>query len=74
MIDDPWPNDFPAREVLRADVEAMAEAWRTVLLEELGAAAIDGLYLKGSAAKRWDSLVDYVPELSDVDLHVRLSD
>ena len=46
----------------------MVEAWRSVLVEKLGDAAVDGLYILGSAAKRWDSLIDYVPELSDVDL------
>lgn len=32
---------------------------------------IVGLWFKGSAEKRWDSPIDYVPELSDVDIHYR---
>lgn len=32
------------------------------------------VYHKGSSNKRWDTLMDYVPELSDVDVHVLLAD
>ncbi len=32
---------------------------------------IQGIYLKGSGQKEWDSPVDYVPEISDVDIHIQ---
>jgi hypothetical protein len=32
---------------------------------------ITSIWFTGSAQKRWDSPLDYVPELSDVDVHVR---
>ena len=28
------------------------------------------IYFKGSAQKRWDSPIDYVPEISDIDIHI----
>jgi len=50
----------------------MADAWVEVLTTRLGA-AVTAIYFKGSARKPWDSPIDYVPALSDVDLHVRLA-
>ena len=35
---------------------------------------IRGLYLKGSSVKAWESPLDYVPEVSDVDIHVWFRD
>ncbi len=35
---------------------------------------IRGIYLTGSAVKAWDSPLDYVPEVSDVDIHVSFRD
>ena len=37
-------------------------------------AEVRGIYLKGSAAKRWESPLDYVPEISDVDMHLWFHD
>jgi hypothetical protein len=34
---------------------------------------ITAIWLTGSVRKRWDSPLDYVPELSDVDVHVRFA-
>lgn len=31
---------------------------------------ICGIYFKGSAQKQWESILDYVPEISDVDVHI----
>ena len=50
----------------------MAAAWVEVLTARLGD-AVTAIYVKGSARKPWDSPIDYVPALSDVDLHVRLA-
>jgi len=44
------------------------------VLEQAPPSEVAGLYFKGSARKRWDSPVDYVPETSDVDIHVLFSD
>lgn len=37
-------------------------------------ASLRGLYFKGSASKPWQEPSDYVPELSDLDLHLWLRD
>lgn len=68
----PWPSAYPP-EQLRAETEAMSDAWVEVLLAHLGPSPI-GVYRKGSAQKPWHSRIDYVPMLSDVDIHVRLAD
>jgi hypothetical protein len=52
----------------------MAEAWAEVLVGRLPPRAVRGVYFKGSALKPWDSPIDYVPGLSDVDVHVLLGD
>jgi hypothetical protein len=55
----------------KEDVLASVEAWTTVLSETLGN-WLSYAYAKGSALKRWDSPIDYVPVLSDVDIHINL--
>jgi len=40
----------------------------------LPAGTIEGVYGGGSSLKGWDSVIDYVPELSDVDVHILLTD
>ncbi|HUV38549.1 MAG TPA: hypothetical protein VMY39_03000 [Planctomycetota bacterium] len=69
-----WSKDYPDREALRREVRCMTDVFIEVLLEIIGEDAIAGVYFKGSAQKAWDSPVDYVPELSDVDLHVLFAD
>lgn len=59
--------------MLRAETEALSEAYAEVLTSTLGEAAVLGVYRKGSAQKPWGSRIDYVPLLSDVDIHVRLA-
>lgn len=51
----------------------MALAVRDSLLD-ICAGAVTAIWFTGSAQKRWDSPLDYVPELSDVDVHVRWTD
>jgi len=48
----------------------MAESVVEVLLDEIPRGEIRGVYLKGSAHREWDSPIDYVPEMSDVDIHI----
>jgi hypothetical protein len=65
-----WGPPYPDPGEVRADVEAMVGAVAGALVARFGD-AIAGLWFKGSAQKRWDSPLDYVPEISDVDIHVR---
>ncbi len=70
----PWDERYPSREVLRSEVESMLAAFVEALFEAIPEAEIDGIYAKGSAFREWDSPLDYVPELSDVDIHVLFKD
>lgn len=67
------PLEAALAEELRAEALGMAEAYLGALLDVSPDGAIAGVYLKGSACRSWDTAIDYVPELSDVDIHVRLS-
>jgi hypothetical protein len=60
-------------ERIRADIEASMNSWISVLTESLGE-RIKYAYAKGSAQKPWDSPIDYVPIISDVDIHILLND
>ena len=66
-----WPASYPPVASLRAEVTRFAEAMTDALVHTLPPGSIATIYAKGSAVKDWDGPVDYVPELSDVDLHVR---
>ncbi|HID08492.1 MAG TPA: hypothetical protein EYP10_15250 [Armatimonadetes bacterium] len=57
----------------RHDVRVCIQAWSEILRQFLGD-RLDYMYAKGSAVKAWDSPIDYVPVLSDVDIHIRLTD
>ncbi|MFX1370178.1 MAG: hypothetical protein ACFFAY_16430 [Promethearchaeota archaeon] len=66
--------DFPSlHKSARHDVRMCIQAWADVLRETLGN-RIDYVYSKGSSCKKWDSPIDYVPVLSDVDIHICLKD
>lgn len=52
----------------------MAEVFIQALLEAVPEGKVAGIYVKGSVLKPWDSPLDYVPELSDVDIHVLFAD
>src|SRR5687768_9127389 len=69
-----WTARHPDPARVRAEVEGMTDAYVAALLERLPREQIVGLYAKGSAVKPWDAPIDYVPELSDVDLHVLVHD
>jgi len=55
------------------DIEASLKAWTAVLKEDLGP-RIEYAYAKGSALKKWESPIDYVPTISDLDIHIMLAD
>jgi hypothetical protein len=60
-------------EGIAADIQVCLDAWKSVLLESLGD-RLKCVYAKGSSVKQWDSLIDYVPIVSDVDIHFTLND
>lgn len=55
----------------RHDVRMCIQAWSDILRSVLGD-RIEYLITKGSAVKSWESPIDYVPIVSDVDLHLSL--
>ncbi|MHA2356206.1 MAG: hypothetical protein ACXADC_13580 [Candidatus Thorarchaeota archaeon] len=57
----------------RHDIRMCLQSWIEVLRDELGD-RIDYVYSKGSSMKNWDSPIDYVPVVSDVDIHILLKD
>lgn len=65
-----WLDSWPGQDLIRAEVEAYVDLVDEVLTDAVGIGALRGLYYKGSSAKAWDSALDYVPEVSDVDFHV----
>lgn len=69
-----WDERYPDKARLRLEVEALQEAVLEALLELTPAANVVGVYTKGSTVKAWDSPLDYVPELSDVDIQLLLHD
>jgi hypothetical protein len=53
----------------RRDVDTAIEVWWQLIHERLSD-RIDYAILKGSGIKEWESPVDYVPVISDIDIHV----
>ncbi|MHA2379643.1 MAG: hypothetical protein ACXADS_10210 [Candidatus Thorarchaeota archaeon] len=64
---------FQLHKSARHDVRVCLQVW-TELLRESQGERLDFAYAKGSSVKKWDSAIDYVPVLSDVDIHVHLTD
>jgi len=58
---------------LKRDVDVCLETWSGVIRESLGSRAIYA-FAKGSAVKNWDTFMDYVPLVSDVDIHLKIAD
>lgn len=56
---------------LREDVTIALDIWKDLLLEFFQD-DIEYIYAKGSSTKPWESKIDYVPQISDVDIHVKL--
>jgi len=71
-MDISWKSDWPSQIKIREEVEAFVDVVHDVLVTAISPSALRGLYYKGSAIKKWESALDYVPEISDVDFHVWL--
>ena len=69
-----WDSRFPDRDQLRAEARCLTACVRDQLLTLIPDGEIRGLYLTGSTVKSWESPLDYVPEVSDVDIHVSFRD
>ena len=69
-----WDDRLPDRDQLRAETRCLAACVRDQLLRLIPEGEIRGLYLTGSTVKEWESPLDYVPEVSDVDIHVSFHD
>ena len=69
-----WNDGYPDPVRLRHEVSCMTEAIVETLLDRIPNDEIRAIYLKGSAKKRWDTPIDYVPEASDLDLHLWFHD
>ena len=55
----------------RTDIDRGLSIWKDLLIHEFEE-KIEFIYAKGSAVKPWDSPLDYVPILSDLDIHIML--
>lgn len=53
----------------RKDVDTAIEVWKNLIKNRLSD-VIAYSYVKGSAIKNWDSDIDYVPIISDIDIHI----
>jgi hypothetical protein len=67
------PDYSDMMERAREDTQCAMEVWKEVLQETLGP-RLENVYAKGSANKVWESHIDYVPTISDVDIHITLKD
>ncbi len=65
-----WNSSYPRKGVLRKEIQCMLDAFIKVLVGSIPESGITGIYFKGSGQKEWDSLLDYVPEISDIDIHL----
>ena len=62
-------SQYPLTRI-RKEVDSCIEIWKTVL-EDWFPVELEYAYAKGSCIKLWDSPIDYVPILSDVDIHIK---
>ena len=69
-----WDCRFPDHDQLRTETRCLATCVRDQLLALIPEDQIRGIFLTGSTVKPWDSPLDYVPEVSDVDIHVSFRD
>lgn len=68
-----WPSNFPSQDAIRRECDAMLEAYASACIDHFGA-RLKSIFFKGSSIKVWDSSADYVPDVSDVDIHLVLHD
>lgn len=64
--------DPPEEARLRSEAHGMARAYVNAVLAAIPRTRVVGLHAEGAAYRPWDSLLDYVPEISDVDVRVRM--
>jgi hypothetical protein len=69
-----WGDPYPNPDALRTEVRVATDTFLEALREVVPATEIAGLYVKGSGIKPWTSPIDYVPVLSDVDIHALFAD
>jgi hypothetical protein len=69
-----WNKHYPNPYILKKEIKYMIDSFVEVLLETIPKKDISGIYFKGSALKEWESPLDYVPEISDVDIHLLFVD
>ncbi len=69
-----WDKDYPDPQKLRREAEIAGDAFVQALTEMVPDAELAAVYLKGSTVKVWTTPLDYVPALSDVDIHVLFAD
>jgi hypothetical protein len=62
------------QESYKKDIKIAIDVWKSILLSELGEDSIECIFTKGSSVKLWESDIDYVPILSDVDIHLKVKD
>jgi hypothetical protein len=74
LVMPPWGPRYPDPALLRREAVCLANAFAGALLEVIPEQDIEGIYLKGSTQKEWDSPIDYVAEISDVDIHLLFAD
>ncbi len=55
----------------RKEVDSCLNIWKDIF-EEYYSKSLEYAYAKGSATKEWTSFIDYVPVLSDVDIHLKV--
>ena len=65
-------DDFvPYLDQARDDIDRGIDIWKSLLTREFNK-NVKYIYAKGSAVKPWFSPIDYVPILSDLDIHIML--
>ncbi len=57
----------------RKEVDSCLDIWKEIF-EKNYSKSIEFAYAKGSATKEWISYIDYVPVLSDVDIHIKVNE
>lgn len=58
---------------LKEEISSAIGIWKELIIDFQGD-NLSYIYAKGSAIKNWDSLIDYVPVLSDIDIHYGIHD
>lgn len=75
MIDNEMIQDNfqKCKNQLKEEIKLGLNIWSDILQKDYSDEAVYA-YSKGSALKNWESAIDYVPILSDVDIHLKVND